>query len=100
MLESSSQPPATALQTVQVYPNPFRPQHRFVIFDNLPKNSTVRIHTAAGLVVRAFHPGGLTGNQAQWDGTNEDGRAVAAGIYLYSVTAGSSVERGKIIVAR
>ena len=100
MLESSSQPQVTTLQTVQVYPNPFRPQHRFVIFDNLPKASTVRIHNAAGAVVRTFHPGNLTGNQAQWDGTNEDGRAVSAGVYLYSVTAGSSVERGKIIVAR
>ncbi len=99
-LESASQPPVATLQSARVYPNPFRPQHRFVIFDNLPQDATVRIHNAAGAVVRIFHPRDLVGNQAQWDGTNEDGRPVAAGVYLYSITAGSSVERGKLIVAR
>jgi hypothetical protein len=100
MLESAAQPPVSSLQTVRVYPNPFRPQHRFVIFDNLPRNSTLRLHNAAGAVVRIFRPRNLLGNQAQWDGTNEDGKPVAPGVYLYSITAGSSVERGKIIVAR
>jgi hypothetical protein len=100
MLESASEPPVTSLQTVRVYPNPFLPQHRFVIFDNLPLDATVRVHNAAGSVVRIFHPSDLTGNQAQWDGTNQQGRPVAAGVYLYSVTSGSSVQRGKIIVAR
>jgi flagellar hook assembly protein FlgD len=42
----------------------------------------------------------LAGNQAQWDGNNESGRPVSPGVYLYSVTAGSTVERGKIVVAR
>lgn len=100
MYESSSQPPVTTLQSVRVYPNPFLPQHRFVIFDNLPLDATLRIHNAAGSVIRIFHPNELVGNQAQWDGTNQEGRPVSAGIYLYSVTSGSSVERGKIIVAR
>jgi len=100
MLESTSEPPVATLQSVRVYPNPFLPQHRFVIFDNLPQDATVRIHNAAGAVVRIFHPSELVGNQAQWDGTNQEGRPVSAGIYLYSVTSGSSVERGKIIVAR
>ncbi len=99
MLESSAQPPVSGLQTVSVYPNPFRPQHRYVIFDNLPRDATVRIHSAGGNVVRIFRPGNLAGNQAQWDGANEHGKPVAAGVYLYSVTSGSSVERGKIIVA-
>ncbi len=100
VLESKSQPVVTALQGVRVYPNPFLPQHRFVIFDGLPPDATVRIHTPAGNVIRTLRPSQLQGNQAQWDGTNEDGRAVSPGVYLYSVASGSSVARGKIIVAR
>jgi hypothetical protein len=102
MLESSSQPaiPSGDLAVVVPYPNPFRPQHAFVIFKKLPSNSTLRIHNASGQVVRIFHPRDLTGTQALWDGKNESGKAVAPGVYLFSVTSGSTVQRGKVIVAR
>lgn len=102
MFESPSQPeiPRGRLSGIVPYPNPFRPHHRFVILDNLPSNSTVRIHAPSGNVVRIFHPRDLQGNQIQWDGKNESGRPVSPGVYLYSIVSGSSVERGKIIVAR
>jgi hypothetical protein len=102
MLEGAGQTPVPngSLAAVVPYPNPFKPQHRFVIFDNLPRNSTLRIHNAAGHVVKIFHPRDLTGNQAQWDGKNEQGASVTAGVYLFSVVSGSKVQRGKVIVAR
>lgn len=102
MFESSARPspPNGSLPGVVPYPNPFRPQHAFVIFDNLPRNSTLRIHGPTGTVVRTFRPGDLQGNQAQWDGRNENGKPVKPGVYLFSVTSGSAVQRGKIIVAR
>jgi hypothetical protein len=102
MLEGPGQAavPNGSLTPVVPYPNPFKPQHRFVIFDDLPRNSTLRIHNAAGHMVKIFHPRDLTGNQAQWDGRNEQGKPVTAGVYLFSVTSGSSVQRGKVIVAR
>jgi hypothetical protein len=100
MLESRAQPPVAKLKTVKAYPNPFRPQHRYVIFDHLPLNATVRVHNSAGDVVRIIRPSDLAGSQAQWDGKNQDGKNVAPGVYLFSVAAGTSVERGKIIVAR
>ena len=102
MLEGAGSPsvPAGALGAIIPYPNPFKPQHRFMIFDNLPGNSTLRIHNAAGSVVRTFRPRDLTGNQAQWDGKNDQGKPVTAGVYLFSVVSGSNVQRGKVIVAR
>lgn len=102
MFESPSQPAleSNSLPAILPYPNPFRPQHRVVIFDKLPRNATLRLHDADGRVVRIFHPRDLTGNQAQWDGRNEQGKPVAAGVYLFSVTSGSAVQRGKVIVAR
>jgi hypothetical protein len=102
MLESSSQPeiPAGELAVVTPYPNPFRPHHAFVIFDKLPVNATLRLHEPSGRVIRIFHPRDLTGNQVQWDGRNEQGRRVPPGVYLFSVTSGAKVQRGKVIVAR
>ena len=102
VLESSSQPPIARedLSIVVPYPNPFRPQHAFVIFNKLPSNSTLRIHDPSGTVVRTFRPSDLLGNEAQWDGKNESGKKVAPGVYLFSVVSGSKVQRGKVIVAR
>ncbi|MCD6023948.1 MAG: antigen-like protein [Fibrobacteria bacterium] len=102
MLEGAGQTavPNGSLAAVTPYPNPFKPGHRFVIFDNLPRNSTLRILDGTGHVVKIFHPRDLTGNQAQWDGKNQQGTPVSAGVYLFSVVSGSKVQRGKVIVAR
>lgn len=102
VLQSASQPtiPSGQLAAVIPYPNPFRPQHRYVIFNKLPVNATLRIYGPTGQVVRIFKPGDLKGNEAQWDGTNEQGHAVKAGVYVFSVTSGAVVQRGKVIVAR
>lgn len=102
MLESEAQPAiaSEALPAIVPYPNPFRPQHAYVVFNKLPANSTLRIHDPSGHVVRTFRPGDLRGNEAQWDGKNEDGKKVAPGVYLFSVVSGSKVQRGKVIVAR
>jgi hypothetical protein len=84
----------------KVYPNPFRPQHRYVIFDNLPQGASVAVLTQSGSVVRRFAPSQVQGNQCQWDGLNAGGAKVSPGIYLYSVTSGAKTRMGKIIVAR
>ncbi len=102
MLESESQPAITSgeLATVVPYPNPFRPQHAYVIFNKLPANSTLRIYDPSGHVVRTYQPAEMLGNEVQWDGKNEDGRKVAPGVYPFSVVSRSKVQRGKVIVAR
>lgn len=102
MFESASQPPVRAADFGEVvpYPNPFRPGHRFVVFGGLPANSTLRIHDATGRVVRVLRPRDMLGNEFQWAGDNEQGKRVAPGVYTFTVTAGSKVRRGKVIVAR
>ncbi|HEX2612026.1 MAG TPA: T9SS type A sorting domain-containing protein, partial [Fibrobacteria bacterium] len=102
MLESASQPVIAKgdFDDVVPYPNPFRTGHAFVVFKGLPSNSTLRIHEPSGRVIRIFRPHDLLGNEAQWDGKNEEGRAVPPGVYIFSVTSGSAVKRGKVIVAR
>ena len=49
--------------------------------------ATVEIYDVAGRRVRTLYRGAVAGGTTDigWDGNNEDGRAVAAGIYLVSV---------------
>jgi flagellar hook assembly protein FlgD len=35
-----------------------------------------------------------------WDGTNELGQSVSAGVYLYSVIAGNKVYSGKMVLMK
>ena len=100
MYESEGRPAAQNVDHLKVYPNPFRPWHKFVVFDNLPKGSRIRIHTQSGSVVRSYASADVKGGQCQWDGLNASGNKVKPGIYLYSVDGGSATKRGKIIVAR
>jgi|GEM_PF-2327845 len=99
-LEGGVARPKTSLSDYKVYPNPFRKQHRMVIFDQLPPDAEVRIHSQDGQTVKTFHPRDLTGGQAQWDGNNDAGRAVKSGVYLWTIQAGKQAKRGRLIVAR
>ncbi len=92
--------PKTGLESFKVYPNPFRKEHRFVVFDQLPPSAEVWIHGQDGQVVRTLHSRDLVGFQAHWDGNNDAGRPVKPGVYLWSVKAGSQSKQGRIIVAR
>jgi frataxin-like iron-binding protein CyaY len=100
MFESESRRLATNFSAIKVYPNPFRVQHRFVIFENLPAGVEIRIHTQSGNVVKTFPPSSIKGGQCQWDGRSVQGNKVTPGIYLYSITGSGKHTQGKIIVAR
>jgi hypothetical protein len=74
--------PASVLDNVKIFPNPFRPalNQQSITFSNLPANATVRIYTVAGEKVAD-----LTANasgMAFWTGTNQSGQKVASGVYF------------------
>ncbi len=110
--------PATAptnnLERVGVVPNPFRgsaewdpvPGDNRVHFIHLPANSTVRIYTSNGELVRILvqnpnaNLGGTTG-ELEWDLKNADGRNVVSGIYIYRVESPQGHEvKGHFVVIR
>jgi flagellar hook assembly protein FlgD len=87
---------------MQNYPNPFNPstQIRFT----LPAPGPVRIEVfdVTGSLVRTLVNGEFTAGTGEvaWDGTNELGRSVASGIYLYRLTAGRSSITKKMYVLK
>jgi hypothetical protein len=93
--------PPFALDPVQVYPNPFRPDKAFggtAKFRNLPRGSRVELFTLAYERVRLLTESGF---RADWDGKNESGQEVAAGIYHYVITIPDQPAiRGKLAVVR
>ncbi len=98
-------------KTMVAGPNPFiigREPAKFTI-KNLESNSTVKIFTLSGRLVRELAPGGqlsdgglqIDGGRAFWDGKDRTGALVASGIYVYfAFTQEKASQAGKIAVIR
>jgi len=93
--------PAENFTTMKIYPNPFHPEKDLnVVIDGLVANSTIKIFTISGdLVKTIITPGGKTGI---WDGKNEKGQYVPTGIYIIIAynEDGTQVGIGKIAILR
>jgi len=93
--------PAQAAGVEVVYPNPFDPGRAVggtLKFANLPANASVRIWSAAGLLVARVP---VAGQGAAWDGRTGDGRPAAPGIYHYTIEApGTPRVTGMIMLQR
>ena len=80
---------------IKIFPSPFKlNKHEFLIIDGLPFNSSMKILTLDGMVIRDVKSSGLPvdGDQLKWDGKNDGGEYVASGVYLLSII-GSSGEK-------
>jgi hypothetical protein len=85
---------------IHVFPNPFKPSlgHSYVTFRNIPLNSTIRITTISGDLVKTFDSTDQT--DIVWDVKSEDQKELASGVYLYWVSHEGTVISGKIFVIR
>ena len=86
----------------QNYPNPFNPVT--TLRYELPERSEVllTIHDVLGRQVRtlvrgAEEPGFRT---LMWDGTNDLGESISAGVYLYRIQAGDFTQTRKMVLLR
>ena len=108
VLENLVADQATAVQTLAVarpaqyrlgdsYPNPFNPA--VVLPLDLATDATVslRVHDVLGRRVRQVWQGplGAGSHRFVWDGRDEAGKAVAAGVYIYQVEMDGRVEAKK-----
>ena len=109
VLKSSLASTTTAVQTPAAgrpsqyrlgdsYPNPFNPA--VVLPLDLAKDATevsLRVHDVLGRRVRQVWDGPLRAGSHRfvWDGRDEAGKAVAAGVYVYRVEMDGRVEAKK-----
>jgi ligand-binding sensor domain-containing protein len=93
--------PRTSMNDLFVAPNPFSVPAEFELkIDGLARNSSIKILSVDGRLVRSFSSPG--GRIAHWDGRDEAGRHVASGVYIvvgYSED-GSEVGKAKVTVIR
>ena len=84
------------------YPNPFNSQT--VIRFDLPAKEEVELvlYNLAGQKVATLVQGMRTAGSysVRWDGRDETGRELAAGVYLYRLQAGTRVEARKLLLLR
>jgi hypothetical protein len=106
--ESNSQNLKAKSPRLEVYPNPFRDavSIEFQIPGQGVASSqksvvSIKIYDASGRMVRQFnHLTNYSFNQVVWDGTDDSGRRLPAGIYFIRVESDEFKETEKVILLR
>jgi hypothetical protein len=92
----------TDLSAAHAFPNPYVAgpgAPAGVTFSGLGDVTTVRLYTSTGRLVREL-AAPVGAGQVDWNLLNQDGEAVAPGLYLYRITSGDAVVTGKIGVVK
>ena len=83
----------------QNYPNPFNPIT--IISYEIPRGEFVELNifnlrgNKITTLVNEFQNPGI--KSYQWNGTNDNGNSVSAGVYIYTIQAGNYLESKKMI---
>jgi hypothetical protein len=100
--ETSITTPATGLTLYQNRPNPFNPSTR--ISYSIDRDARVRlaVYDVGGRLVRtlADEPMPAGTHVADWDGRDDEGRAVASGVYFYRLQAGKRTLTRKALLIK
>ena len=99
--------PTANLARVGVVPNPYRAAEAWnpaggqeMHFINLPAQAKIRIYTLSGDLVRELHHADAVRDFERWDLTNDIGRDVASGIYMFRVEAQNFSYQSRFVVIR
>jgi len=86
----------------QNYPNPFNNSTIIGFSLNRPSSARIEIINVLGQTVKSFDLG-LTSagdHRFEWNGTDDQGREVGSGIYLYRIIAGERMAARKMILLK
>jgi flagellar hook assembly protein FlgD len=105
-MEADWTPPvAVPGNMVQIHPNPFTASHGAAAIQAMlprPSRLTVAVFDASSRWVRTLHSGpGMSGaNRFEWNGRDESGRDLPAGVYFVRLTANGAVQTRKMVMIR
>ncbi len=115
---------SAAMDGIVVVPNPYvnheymarwnlepddtDPTGERVCFQNLPRDSTVRIYSLGGELINTTGPNNshfrydpdITGGDACWDLVSRNDQLVVSGVYLYQVDSPAGQKTGKFVVIK
>ena len=91
----------------QNYPNPFNPDTWIPYALASPSDVAIKIHNAAGLLVRTLNLGKKAAEiyiskdkAAYWNGRDNNGEPVSSGVYFCTLRAGDYTATKKMIIAK
>ena len=94
--------PRTPTALAQNVPNPFNPMTRISFALSGAGHASLVVYDVSGRRVCTLVDEGLAagGHTVTWDGTDDGGRAVATGVYLYRLRSGAVDETRRMTLAR
>jgi len=95
-------PSSPDIENTDVYPNPFVPkEHNMVTFDKLPDDAKIYIYSISLKKIKTIDDIEEATHRGFWDGTDDNGKSVDSGIYIYTIINGNGqTKTGKIAVIR
>jgi len=87
----------------QNYPNPFNPQTTIEFFLPIRKKISLTVYNALGQKIKTlYNDQVLTAGRHEivWDGTNEVGKRVATGMYIYTLKFGNYSKSMKMMLLK
>jgi len=87
---------------MQNYPNPFNPETNLEFALPYAAHVTLTVYNVLGQSVVTLVDGELPAgtHEVQWRGTDQQGRAVASGVYLYRLQAGTETMTRKMMLLK
>ncbi len=84
----------------QNYPNPFNPETEIRFYLDKQRSVELRVYNTLGQVVKSLVKAKLPAgfHTVVWDGTNDAGRQMPSGVYMYSLEVKREVQKGNLLV--
>lgn len=90
---------ATSLRN---YPNPFNPHTTIAFSMEKASNVNLGIYNLKGQLVKTLHQGNLAAGEHHltWDGTDDRGKTVGSGLYLYRLITDAGSQTNKMLMMK
>jgi hypothetical protein len=94
--------PKPALHVAGNFPNPFNPSTSFQYAIGVRGQVEVKVYNTRGELVRSVYRGIQDAGEhaVTWNGTDDAGRSVASGVYLYKVSANGFEQVNKMVLVK
>ncbi|MFC1563865.1 YCF48-related protein [candidate division KSB1 bacterium] len=101
VIESDNQLP-DKFSIGQNYPNPFNPETKITYSVTVPTQVSLKIYNINGQLIKTLVSGQVPNGDhiAIWDGTNDCGKKVSSGVYIYRLHAGGFVQSKKMMLIK
>jgi len=95
----------TSLELTQNYPNPFNPSTTINYNVDASGMVSLKVYDIMGRLVRTLveghrSSGNLAGYNVVWDGKDNDGQQVSAGLYLYTLRSNGKTDHAKMVLMK